>query len=220
MKLGGIQKLTLIDYPSKVACTVFTLGCNFRCPFCYNPELVLPTPTTQNITEKQFFAFIKERKNFLEAVCICGGEPTIHSDLPEFCAKIKELKLAIKLDTNGSNPEMLQNLVNKKLVDNISMDIKAPKEKYKTVTNSDIDLEKIELSIAIIKSSNLPHEFRTTVVPGLHIKEDVAAMVKWIGANNYKLQNFKPLDAHVNHKFKDVKPFSEQQFNKLKSAIC
>ena len=219
MLIGGLQKLTLIDYPSKVACTVFTVGCNFRCPFCYNAELVLPAKKQSGISEKDFLMFLKERKNFLEAVCICGGEPTMHADLPTFCKKIKELNLAIKLDTNGSNPEMLQKLVDEKLVDNISMDIKATKEKYAEITNSNVGLEKIERSIAIIKSSSLPHEFRTTVVPSLHTKEDVAAIAKWVSSDHYKIQNFQPKEAHVDPKFKEIKPFSEEQFSELKSAI-
>jgi pyruvate formate lyase activating enzyme len=133
MKIGGLQKTTLIDYPKKIACTVFLMGCNFRCHFCYSAELVLPEKIKKQpeISEKYFFNFLKERREYLEGVVICGGEPTIHSDLPEFLTKIKKIGYAIKLDTNGSNPLMLQKLISLNLIDYIAMDIKAPLDEKK-----------------------------------------------------------------------------------------
>jgi len=210
MILGGLQKQTLIDYPGKVACTVFTSGCNFRCPYCYNPDLVLGTAST--LSEKEFFSFLEERVNFLDAVVVCGGEPTIHANLPEFLAKIKSLGFKVKLDTNGSNPDMLASLLASELVDFISLDIKAPREKYSKLVGVDFDLEKLSRSMAIIEASNIDYEFRTTVVPTLLNKEDVTKIEQWVG--KVKLQNFqnkKTLDP----KFEKVVPFSKEQFNEI-----
>ena len=130
MKIGGLQKSTLIDYPGKIACTVFLIGCNFRCPWCYSSELVLPDKKEKQpiISEKDFFSFLGQRKDVLDGVVVCGGEPTINSDLSEFVRKIKKMGFKVKLDTNGSNPETIKDLINKKLIDYIAMDIKAPLE--------------------------------------------------------------------------------------------
>ena len=132
MIIGGVQKLSLIDYPQKLAATIFLVGCNFRCPFCYNPELVLPEKIKEHsfFSQKEVLSFLKERKGLLEGVCLGGGEPTIHQDLPKFCQKIKKMGYLIKLDTNGSNPEMLKELIEKNLIDYLAIDVKAPKEKY------------------------------------------------------------------------------------------
>ena len=132
MIIGGLQKHTLIDYPGKIAATIFTSGCNFRCPFCHNPELVLPEEISKSkeLPLQEVFSFLKERKGFLDGVVICGGEPTIHNDLYDFCSEIKRIGFLIKLDTNGHNPEMLEKLIDKELIDYIAMDIKAHKEKY------------------------------------------------------------------------------------------
>ena len=132
MTIGGLQKLTLIDYPGKIACTVFLFGCNFKCPWCYNPELVLPEKIKKQtgISEKEFFNFLENRKGLLQGVVICGGEPTINQDLPKFIKKIKKMGYAVKLDTNGSNPKMLKELISKKLIDYVAMDIKFPQNRY------------------------------------------------------------------------------------------
>src|SRR3989344_4958290 len=153
MLIGGLQKLTLIDFPGKVACTVFLSGCNFRCPFCYSPELVLPgqIKNRPGISEKEFFDFLKERKNLLEGIVICGGEPTSDKKLPVFLKKIKKMGFFVKLDTNGSNPEMLKKLIDKKLIDYVAMDIKGPKGKYSQIAGTKIDIEKIQKSINILK---------------------------------------------------------------------
>ena len=145
MKIGGLQKFTLIDYPAKIAATIFTVGCDFRCPFCHNPELVLPEEIKKNsqISEKELFAFLEERRGFLEGICIGGGEPCINEDLPQFCEKIKKMGYLVKLDTNGSRPEMLEILIDKSLVDYVAMDIKAPKEKYQKAAGKKIDIRKI-----------------------------------------------------------------------------
>ncbi len=192
MLLGGLQKTTLIDYPGKVACTVFSVGCNFRCPFCYSSELVLPEKIERQpkIREKDFFDFLKQRQGMLEAVVLCGGEPTIHKDLPNFIKKIKKLKFAVKLDTNGSNPDMLEKLIKEELIDYAAMDIKAPRKKYDFFSGAKL-LEKVSQSVKILKQGKIEYEFRTTVAPGI-TKQDLLEIGDWItGKNvNYFLQQF------------------------------
>ena len=247
MIIGGLQKLTLIDYPGKVSCTVFTIGCNFRCPFCYSSELVLPEKIRRQpkTSEREFFQFLQERKNFLEGVVVCGGEPTIHKDLPDFIKKIKELGYSVKLDTNGSNPQMLKALIEKRLIDYAAMDIKAPLGKsqipdYKSQTNLKskaqnsklelsryqkaagvkADLKKIKKSIEIIKNSGIDYEFRTTVVPGLHPKEDIIEIAKELSpARKYFLQNFLP-EKTLDPKFEKIKPFSEKYLLEIQKTVA
>lgn len=222
IKIGGLQKLTLIDFPDKLACTVFLMGCNFRCPFCYSSELVLPEKIKKQmlISEKYFFDFLKERKGTLEGVCVCGGEPTIHEDLPQFCQKIKKLGYLVKLDTNGSSPEMLKKLIDKRLVDYVAMDIKASREKYEKTVGVKIDLDKIKKSIEIIKNSGIDYEFRTTVVPTIHNKEDISEIAKWIGGSKvkYYLQNFRP-EKTLDPKFKKIKPYPQEFLTEIQKAI-
>ncbi len=192
MEIGGLQKVTLIDYPGKVSCTVFSIGCNFRCPFCYSSELVLPEKIENQpkISEKEFFNFLNERRGLLEGVVLCGGEPTIHKELPDFTKKIKKLGYLVKLDTNGSNPAMLRKLIGEKLIDYVAMDIKAPGEKYKMYSGIKIDLRQIEESINLLKKEKIDYEFRTTLAPGLN-KKDIEKIADWIGqAKNYFLQEF------------------------------
>lgn len=189
--IKGIQKLSLIDYPGKVACTLFTFGCNFRCPYCHNPELVIDDGTLP-IPEEDVLRFLGERKGFLDGVCITGGEPTLHNDLPDFIKRIKGLGYSVKLDTNGTNPEMLRRLVGERLVDYIAMDVKAPLEKYESVVRMKVDLGKIAESVEIVKAFP-EHEFRTTVVPELLEKEDILAIAEWLkGARRLFIQQFKP----------------------------
>jgi len=221
MKIGGLQKLTLIDFPGKVACTVFLSGCNFRCPFCYSPELVLPEIIKEHpaIPEKDFFDFLKERKNLLEGVTICGGEPSGEKSLPSFIKKIKKMGFFVKLDTNGSNPEMLAKLIENKLIDYVAMDIKGPKEKYGLIAGAKVDLEKIQKSINILKEGKVDYEFRSTVVPSLHTKEDIIEMAKWIGgAKKYFLQNFRP-EKTIDKKFEKIKPYPEEFLKEIQKEI-
>ena len=185
--------MTLIDYPGKVACTIFTVGCNFRCPFCYSGELVLPEKQITEISEKDIFNFLKERQGLLDGCVICGGEPTINEDLPDFIIKIKKLGYLVKLDTNGSSPEMLEYLIINKMVDYVAMDIKSSRAKYSVYTGRKVDLAKIERSINQLKKNEVSFEFRTTVAPGL-TAEDILAIAEWISGPgvNYFLQKFVP----------------------------
>jgi pyruvate formate lyase activating enzyme len=221
MKIGGLQKLTLIDFPGKVACTVFLSGCNFRCPFCYSPELVLPEKIKNNpgISEREFFNFLKERKNLLEGITICGGEPSSDKKLPGFAKKIKKMGFSVKLDTNGSNPEMLEKLIGEKLIDYVAMDIKGPKEKYGQIAGTKIDLGKIQKSIDILKEGKVDYEFRSTIIPSLHAKEDVIEMAKWIkGAKRYYLQAFLP-EKTIDPEFEKMKPYPRDFLLEIKKAI-
>jgi len=197
MEIGGLQKSTLIDYPGKIACTVFLVGCNFRCPWCYSSELVLPEKIKKHpkIPQAEIFDFLRKRKNNLDGVVICGGEPTIHSSLARFLKKIKNLGFLVKLDTNGSNPGTIKELVGEGLVDYIAMDVKAPLDnrKYQEATGREVDVSGIKESIAIIKNSGIDYEFRTTVVPGIHSKEDIIRIAGSISpARKYFLQKFRP----------------------------
>lgn len=209
MVLGGFQKLTLIDYPGKVATTVFTVGCSFRCPFCHNPELVLSRnlqPVTHNLIEKEFFDFLKKRKGKLEGVCITGGEPTIQPDLVDFIKKIKKLGYLVKLDSNGSRPDVLRQIINSKIIDFIAMDIKDSPKKYKKTSGERADFERIKISVEMIMNSKIPYEFRTTVVPGIHSEKDFNEIASWIkGAKSYYLQVYqekKILDPELREKTK------------------
>lgn len=230
MLLGGYQKLTLIDYPGKVAATVFTAGCNFRCPFCHNPGLVDCLVGGMNLSdnlEKEFFDFLAKRKDQLEGVCVTGGEPTLQPDIIEFVKKIKKLGFAVKFDTNGTRPDVVRKLINLKLVDYFAMDIKNSLDRYKeTVGVKTVDLERIKLSARLIMGSGINYEFRTTVVPGIHTEKDFEKIVQWIkGAKAYCLQPYqdaKILDASLRKKIKGrtidlekIKKKIEKNFGKI-----
>jgi len=220
MIIGGLQKLTLIDYPGKLAATVFFTGCNFRCPWCYSSELVLPEKIKeqQKISEKELFSFLKERKRLLEGVVICGGEPTINRDLPKFIKRIKELGYFVKLDTNGSNPKMLKKLIKNELVDYVAMDVKLPKEKYPKILKAKVD--DIEESIKILKQNKVDFEFRTTVIPTVLEKKDILKIAKWIMGSKvkYYLQNFRA-EKTIDPKFEKVKPYPDKYLLNIQKAI-
>lgn len=191
MIIGGLHKLSLIDYPGKLSAVIFTRGCNFRCPYCHNPELI--EGNNVNIIEKEeVISFLNERRGKLDGVVLTGGEPTLQSDITDFLEKVKELGFVIKIDTNGSNPEKLRELIDKKLVDYIAMDIKAPLDNYKKVTILEVDTKKILESIQVIMNSNLDYEFRTTVVKSLLSKDDVLEIGEIIkSAKLFVLQEFR-----------------------------
>jgi pyruvate formate lyase activating enzyme len=219
MKIGGLQKLTLVDYPGKVAATVFLIGCNFKCGFCHNPDLVNWTGEQKEISEKDFFEFLKEKEGLIEGVCITGGEPTIYPDLNDFIKRIKDMGFLVKLDTNGSNPDVVSKLIEKKLVDFIAMDIKTSLEKYGQATNSKIDAKNIKKSVELIKNSGIDYEFRTTVVPGLVEKEDIEKIGKWLrGAKKIALQQFQNKRV-LDKNFREIQPYSDEALNEFKEVL-
>ena len=172
MQIGGFQKTSLLDYPDTISAIIWTVGCNFNCPFCYNPQLVKKTKNT--ISEEEVLSFLKKRKGLLEGVSISGGEPFLQKDIADFIKKVKKFGYLVKIDTNGTFPDRLKELIEKKLVDYVSMDVKAPKEKYGQLTGVKTDIKKIEISIDIIKKIAPDYEFKTTFVPELLTKEDIA----------------------------------------------
>ena len=192
MKIQGLQKTTLLDFPEKVACTVFTPGCNFRCPFCHNASLVVDIPKEAEITEEKFFEFLKKRQGILDGVCVTGGEPLLQPDIEDFIRKIKGFGYAVKLDTNGSFPKKLKNLVEKGLVDYVAMDIKNCLEEYGVTAGvPNLDIASIIESVAYLKEGHVPFEFRTTVVKGYHTRESFEKIGEWLlGTEKYFLQNF------------------------------
>ncbi len=205
MQIGGFEKFTMVDYPGKLATTVFTVGCSFRCPFCHNPELVSSIKyQVSSIAEKEFFKFLEDRRGKLEAVCVTGGEPTIQPDIIEFIEKIKKMGFLVKLDSNGTRPDVLRNIINKKIVDYIAMDIKNTPEKYSQTVGVRVDIERVKLSVKLIINSGIDYEFRTTVVPGFHDEKDFDKIAEWIGgARAYFLQefrDFKVLDLRIKEK--------------------
>ena len=189
MRIGGIIPSSLVDWDGKIVCTLFTIGCNFRCWYCHNPSLVLGN--AGEISEEKVFLMLNDLKGWIDGVCVTGGEPTIHGDIVEFLTKIKELEYKIKVDTNGSHPEVLENILQEELADYIAMDIKAPMERYEEVVGVKVDTARIEKSISLIMESGVDHEFRTTMIPELDI-EDYIAIAKMIeGAKRYSLQFFR-----------------------------
>ncbi|MBP9779240.1 anaerobic ribonucleoside-triphosphate reductase activating protein [Candidatus Gracilibacteria bacterium] len=196
MILSGLQKMTLIDYPGKIAAVVFTTGCNLRCSFCHNPEMVLPekivTHKDYQIQEKVFFNFLDRRIGILDGVSICGGEPTIHADLPHFCREIKSRGFSVKLDTNGRNPDMIEHLIEENLVDYFAMDIKHTWSEYESIVCAPVERDKYERSISLIQSRSRDYEFRSTVIKGVHGEESIHEMASYIaGAKRYFLQSYR-----------------------------
>lgn len=191
--IKGFQKLSLIDYPDKLCATIFVGNCNFRCGYCYNEDLVLHADQLATIAENYVLNFLETRKTFLDGLCIGGGEPTLHDDLPEFLIQVKKLGYTIKLDTNGSNPTMLQQLIKRRLIDYCAMDIKAPLQKYAQVTNVPVDIASITRSIQILKKDAIDYEFRTTVTPDVLTLENMTELVSDLQtAKRYVIQQFVP----------------------------
>ncbi|WP_029502737.1 anaerobic ribonucleoside-triphosphate reductase activating protein [Lachnoclostridium phytofermentans] len=192
MKISGLQKLTLLDYPGHLACTVFTAGCNFRCPFCQNASLVLPSKEISQYREEEILNFLSSRKHILEGLCISGGEPTMQPDLTDFIRKVKSMGYSVKLDTNGTHPKLLRELIEDQLIDMVAMDIKNSKESYPKTSGIEIlNINSIEESVDLLKEGRIPYEFRTTIVRELHTKKDMDDIGKWLyGSSPYYLQAF------------------------------
>jgi pyruvate formate lyase activating enzyme len=201
MEIKGVQKTSMIDYPGKMSAVIFVPRCTFRCGFCYNVDLVTGWEKLDTIDEREVLNFLKDRKKWLDGVVITGGEPTVHKDLPDFLRKVKELGYLVKLDTNGSNPYMLEDLIKEGLVDYLAMDIKGPKERYDEMARVKVDMKLIEMSIERIRNSGLDYEFRTTAVPEAITSEDIRKIGEWLkGSKKYYIQQFFPrrtLDASL-----------------------
>lgn len=217
-KLAGLQKTTFIDYPEKIACIVFTQGCNFRCGYCHNPELFENKEPVLSVPA--FFEFLNKRKGKLDGVVITGGEPTLHGkDLIEFIKEVKSLGFLVKLDTNGTHPDVLQELLNENLLDYIAMDIKAPIAKYKTITQTDIDTKIIKKSIDMIMNSGVDYEFRTTIVKSQLSVEDLRQIGELIqGAKRYYMQKFlatKILDETL----MSEESYTDEEFKNLRTIL-
>lgn len=221
MLIGGFQKFSLIDYPGKVSAITFTQGCNFRCSYCHNPELVEPKLFQEPLDEETIFSFLEARKGKLDGIVITGGEPTLQKDLPEFIRKIKSTRFLVKLDSNGTNPGMLKYLIEKELVDYIAMDIKAPLEKYKKVVNRRINPNLIKESIDTIMNSGLNYEFRTTFAKGIVTEAEVISIAKLIkGARLYVLQKMIDRGKILDPIFMDsIHSYSDEEVYLLKQEV-
>lgn len=216
MKIYGLEKLSMVDFEGHLCATIFTAGCNFRCPFCHNADLVNGTNLVE-ISNEELFAYLKKRKGMLDSVCVSGGEPTLWNDLPDFIKKIKELGYLVKLDTNGTNPQMLKKLVNNKLVDYVAMDIKNSQQAYlKTAGKGNFDISKIIESVDFLKQNKVPYEFRTTLIKGHHNLAEIKKIAEWLdGADKLYLQCFvdsgnciadgcEKIEKETAEKFKDI----------------
>ena len=219
MKIGGLQKVSLIDYPGLISAIIFLQGCNFKCSYCHNPELVDSKLFQPCIKEKEVLDFLNMRRGKLDAVVITGGEPTIHDGLALFIKQIKKRGFAVKLDTNGSQPRVIKNLLDEKLLDFIAMDIKAPLEKYKDIVKTQVNPDSIKESIRLILKAKIPYEFRTTVVASQLEEKDILQIGKMIaGAKHYVLQKFVPVKV-LEKKFLKEKSFSDEKLQKIKNHL-
>jgi len=224
MEIKGFIDLSLVDWDGKVSSVIFLPGCNMRCPFCYNATLVLSPQKMPTVSFEEIEDYLKRNRSWIDGVVVTGGEPTIHQDLPNLCKKVKGLGFEVKMDTNGTHPSMIRELIYKRLVDYVAMDIKAPlnQEKYSKAcgTNARNLLEKIEETIDILLGGDVEHEFRTTVVPTLHKKKDIEEICYRIrSCRKYAIQNYKTNVETINPKFKNLKPFSERRMKTfLKTA--
>jgi pyruvate formate lyase activating enzyme len=217
MRLGGLLKFSLIDYPGKVAAVVFTQGCNYRCPFCHNPELVLPELFQEPILVDGVMEFLAKRRGQLQGVVITGGEPTLHNDLPEFLQKIKALGFFVKLDTNGSRPDVLRDLIDRRLVDYIAMDIKASPENYCKATGVPVDISIVRMSVELIKSSGVDHEFRTTAFKAVLSEADMASIALLVGpGETYTVRKGSLKDKVLDYNFFADRPdYTDEEWGRI-----
>jgi len=230
IKIKGIEKSSLLDYPGKVCTIVFLPDCNFRCGFCHNPDLINQPDKLPNFPEKELFDLLESRGKWVDAVTISGGEPTLHSGLPAFIKRIKGLTHAkhasgqsegflVQLDTNGSNPRMLKQLIDEHLLDYIAMDIKGPLEKYAEIAEVPVDLKKIEQSIDIIRNSGIDYEFRTTIVPKQLNKDDIAKIGQWLKCSKrFALQQFRPANT-LDPSFQNETPYNPKELESFKKLL-
>jgi pyruvate formate lyase activating enzyme len=217
--IKGLEKFASKDYPGYISATVFLGGCNFRCPFCHNADLVLQPETLPGVAEGDFLAFLDERKDWLEAVCVSGGEPLLTPDIESLLRAVKERGFRAKLDTNGSLPDRLEAVIGAGLLDAVAMDVKAPPEKYWAVTRTDARVEDVKRSADILRASGLEYMFRTTAVPGLVAEEDLVAIGRWLeGADLFQLQPFVARST-LDPEFLKVKPYCKETMERLAAAV-
>jgi pyruvate formate lyase activating enzyme len=218
VEIKGLEKFASRDFPGHISATVFLGGCNFRCPFCHNASLVLAPDSLQTLPLDIFLSFLDGRRDWLEAVCISGGEPLLHEDLETLVQVVRERGLRVKLDTNGSFPSRLDKLLRAGLVDWVAMDIKAPLERYREVTRVEADVEAVARSIDLLRLSGVRTTFRTTVVPGLVGREDIVRIGEWLrGAAEFRVQQFVPRDT-IDPAFLEVKPYDRGELEALVEA--
>jgi pyruvate formate lyase activating enzyme len=218
VEIKGIEKFSSRDFPGHISSTVFFGGCTFRCPYCHNADLVLRPETIPSMAPDFFLSYLDGRKGWLEAVCLTGGEPLLHEDIEDIIRVVRERGLLVKLDTNGSFPDRLEAFLAAGLLDWVAMDVKAPLERYREVTRSNVDVEKIVRSADIVRSSGARHTFRTTVVPGFVGKEDVVKIGEWLdGAESYLVQQFVP-QTTIDPAFLEIKPFSRTELEDIVAA--
>ncbi|MEG2014765.1 MAG: anaerobic ribonucleoside-triphosphate reductase activating protein [Clostridia bacterium] len=218
MKIYGFEKFSMVDYEKKISCTVFTRGCNFRCPFCQNSSLVLPMAQPKEIDEEQVFTYLAERRHLVDAVCVTGGEPTMQPDLPIFLRRVKDMGFLTKLDTNGTNPTMLMQLISDGLLDYVAMDIKNSPENYAKIIGFDtFDIAKVKRSVDILLQGKVDYEFRTTLVKQFHTEKDFVSIGKFVvGAKRYFLQKFADSGDCIENNLEEV---PKQQATKLKDIL-
>ena len=219
LDIKGFMKTSLLDYPGKIASVIFLPSCSFHCPYCHNKELVLNDPRLVSFEEIGILTFLENKKKWIDGVVVSGGEPTIHSGLPDFLIKLKKLGYLIKLDTNGTNPNMLKQLLDEKLIDYVAMDIKSSKKNYAKATAVKVDIEKIEQSIDLIINSSIDYEFRTTIVPGLINMDDILSIGEWIkGSKKYYLQQFVQIKT-LNDSYMDKTPYPNPILREMMESI-
>lgn len=219
VKIKGFIQTSLIDYPGKIASIVFFPRCNFSCSFCFNPEMVRDSEELREINPQEVFDYIESQRKWIDGVCLTGGEPTLQEGLMDFISEIKKMGFLVKLDTNGTNPEVLKKLLEKKLLDYVAMDIKAPLEKYEKVAGCKVNLENIKKSVELIRSSGIEYEFRTTVVPKQLDKDDIRAIGEWLdGSKRYFLQQFRP-EKTLDKSFQGKSQYTPEQLKEFTDSI-
>ncbi|MEG1663048.1 MAG: anaerobic ribonucleoside-triphosphate reductase activating protein, partial [Clostridia bacterium] len=216
MEICGFEKFSMVDFDKKIACTVFTNGCNLRCPFCHNSSLVYGRSQADTIPESDVFDYLIKRRKLVDAVCVSGGEPTLQHDLTDFIKKVKDLGLLVKLDTNGTNPSKLKELLDQNLLDYVAMDIKNSEDRYNEISGRTVDISKIKESVAILKNCKIEYEFRTTLISNFHTENDIVAILKLIsGAPKYYFQKYVDNDDCIEHGFTAVPKETAEQFATL-----
>jgi pyruvate formate lyase activating enzyme len=215
--IKGFVKTSLVDFTPYTSSTIFLAGCNFRCRYCHNPDIVLNYNSIKDIKEEEVLNYIEGKKQWVDGVCISGGEPTLYPELIDFASRLKEKGFLVKIDTNGTNPGLLKGMIEKKLVDRIAMDIKANLDKYDEVAEVNVDKDKIQKSIELIRNSGIEYEFRTTVIPGIVGKKEIFLIGKWLkGSKRFAIQNFRGGVNLIDNNLKEMKGYSKEELDEMK----